>query len=89
MQHKAPPATRKKDDGRVVVEGVGNLMHHIARCCQPIPATISSALSPRARHLHHRADCDQLTELQSHAPERIVDAVWGESYSSAIRWWCG
>jgi hypothetical protein len=25
------------DNGRVVVEGVGNLMHHIARCCQPIP----------------------------------------------------
>jgi GTP pyrophosphokinase len=30
----------------------------------------------------HRADCDQLAELQSHAPERIVDAVWGESYSA-------
>ncbi len=29
----------------------------------------------------HRADCDQLAELQSHAPERIVDAVWG-SYSA-------
>jgi Guanosine polyphosphate pyrophosphohydrolases/synthetases len=30
----------------------------------------------------HRADCDQLSELISHAPERIVDAVWGEDYSS-------
>jgi (p)ppGpp synthase/HD superfamily hydrolase len=30
----------------------------------------------------HRADCDQLAELQSHAPERIVEAVWGESYSA-------
>ena len=25
---------------------------------------------------------DQLAELQSHAPERIVEAVWGESYSA-------
>jgi (p)ppGpp synthase/HD superfamily hydrolase len=31
------PQNRTKDNGRVVVEGVGNLMHHIARCCQPIP----------------------------------------------------
>ncbi|MGV8597747.1 hypothetical protein ACV35V_36045, partial [Pseudomonas aeruginosa] len=37
VQQKAPPPTRNKDNGRVVVEGVGNLMHHIARCCQPIP----------------------------------------------------
>ncbi len=30
----------------------------------------------------HRADCEQLAELRSHAPERIVEAVWGESYSA-------
>ncbi|SUH35258.1 GTP pyrophosphokinase [Salmonella enterica subsp. enterica] len=32
----------------------------------------------------HRADCEQLAELRSHAPERIVEAVWGESYSGGI-----
>jgi len=36
-QKTTRPPTRSKDNGRVVVEGVGNLMHHIARCCQPIP----------------------------------------------------
>ena len=36
-QQRAMPQNRSKDNGRVVVEGVGNLMHHIARCCQPIP----------------------------------------------------
>ncbi len=36
----------------------------------------------------HRADCDQLAELQSHAPERIVDAVWEKlpaGYSLVVR----
>lgn len=28
---------KEKPRGYVIVEGVGNLMHHIARCCQPIP----------------------------------------------------
>jgi len=79
----APQGRNSKDDGRVVVEGVGNLMHHIARCCQPIPGDEIVGFITQGRGISiHRADCDQLTELQSHAPERIVDAVWGESYSA-------
>ncbi|KAB8305252.1 GTP diphosphokinase [Erwinia endophytica] len=76
-------APRSKESGRVVVEGVGNLMHHIARCCQPIPGDDIIGFITQGRGISiHRADCDQLSELMSHAPERIVDAVWGESYSS-------
>ena len=76
-------APRSKESGRVVVEGVGNLMHHIARCCQPIPGDDIVGFITQGRGISiHRADCDQLTDLISHAPERIVDAVWGESYSS-------
>ncbi|MCX8956843.1 GTP diphosphokinase [Erwinia psidii] len=76
-------APRSKESGRVVVEGVGNLMHHIARCCQPIPGDEIVGFITQGRGISiHRADCDQLSELMSHAPERIVDAVWGESYSS-------
>ena len=76
-------APRSKESGRVVVEGVGNLMHHIARCCQPIPGDDIVGFITQGRGISiHRADCDQLTDLTSHAPERIVDAVWGESYSS-------
>ena len=76
-----PPA--RKESGRVVVEGVGNLMHHIARCCQPIPGDDIVGFITQGRGISiHRADCDQLAELSAHAPERIVDAVWGESYSS-------
>ncbi|MDX5628852.1 MULTISPECIES: GTP diphosphokinase [unclassified Brenneria] len=82
-QKSQPPAPRNKDNGRVVVEGVGNLMHHIARCCQPIPGDDITGFITRGRGISiHRSDCEQLEELRSHAPERIVDAVWGESYSS-------
>ncbi|MDF7680120.1 GTP diphosphokinase [Enterobacteriaceae bacterium ESL0689] len=74
---------KDKDNGRVVVEGVGNLMHYIARCCQPIPGDEIVGFITQGRGISiHRADCDQLAELQSHAPERIVEAVWGESYSA-------
>ncbi|QDX29097.1 GTP diphosphokinase [Dickeya poaceiphila] len=84
-QKSQQPAQRvsAKDNGRVVVEGVGNLMHHIARCCQPIPGDDIIGFITRGRGISiHRADCEQLDDLRSHAPERIVEAVWGESYSS-------
>jgi (p)ppGpp synthase/HD superfamily hydrolase len=48
LQQKTCAAESQQRQWRVVVEGVGNL-HHIARCCQPIPATRSSVLSPGAR----------------------------------------
>ncbi|WP_312239996.1 GTP diphosphokinase [Pantoea sp.] len=82
-QKSYAPASPRKESGRVVVEGVGNLMHHIARCCQPIPGDDIVGFITQGRGISiHRADCEQLAELISHAPERIVDAVWGESYSS-------
>ncbi|MGD8108455.1 GTP diphosphokinase [Pantoea sp. FN0302] len=82
-QKSHTPQRAGKESGRVVVEGVGNLMHHIARCCQPIPGDDIVGFITQGRGISiHRADCDQLAELMSHAPERIVDAVWGESYSS-------
>lgn len=83
QQKTSGPAPHNKDSGRVVIEGVGNLMHHIARCCQPIPGDDIVGFITQGRGISiHRSDCEQLADLQSHAPERIVDAAWGESYSS-------
>lgn len=84
LTQKGHASTRSdKSSGRVVVEGVGNLMHHIARCCQPIPGDEIVGFITQGRGISiHRADCDQLDELRRHAPERLIDAVWGERYSS-------
>lgn len=72
-----------KNNSQIIVEGVGNLMHHVARCCQPIPGDDIVGFITQGRGISiHRADCDQLNELKSHAPERLVEAVWGNCYSS-------
>jgi len=66
----------------VVVEGVDNLMSHLARCCQPIPGDVIVGYITQGRGISvHRSDCDQLSELRIHAPERIIDTVWGGSFS--------
>lgn len=81
--YNPPGQATSKTHGRVIVEGVGNLMHHIARCCQPIPGDEIVGFITQGRGISiHRTDCDQLDELRRNTPERIVDAVWGENYSS-------
>ncbi|MDB1124868.1 GTP diphosphokinase [Vibrio algarum] len=66
----------------IVVEGVDNLMSHLARCCQPIPGDSISGYITQGRGISvHRSDCEQLAELRLHASERIIDTVWGGSFS--------
>ncbi|MGR3807131.1 GTP pyrophosphokinase [Pasteurella testudinis DSM 23072] len=76
QQHKA-----SSNKGQIVIEGVGNLMHHIARCCQPIPGDHILGYITQGRGISiHRADCEQVLNLQEACPERVVEAIWGESY---------
>lgn len=76
---------KEKKKGHVVVEGVGNLMHHIARCCQPIPGDDIVGYITQGRGISiHRSDCEQLAELQANNPERVVEALWGDSYSYGV-----
>lgn len=79
-ESKAPVQSRPKKDA-VVVEGVDNLMTHLARCCQPIPGDEIAGYITQGRGISvHRADCEQLEELRHHAPERIIDTVWGSGF---------
>lgn len=64
----------------IIIDGVGNLMHSIARCCQPIPGDPIEGYITQGRGISiHRADCEQLFELKSLNPSRVIDAEWGDS----------
>ncbi|UAX42102.1 GTP diphosphokinase [Pasteurella canis] len=77
---------KEKPKGYVIVEGVGNLMHHIARCCQPIPGDHIMGYITMGRGISiHRSDCEQFLELQNAHPERVVESVWGENYASGFK----
>ncbi|MDA0149711.1 GTP diphosphokinase [Vibrio sp. LaRot3] len=79
-ENKAPAQSRPKKDA-VVVEGVDNLMTHLARCCQPIPGDEIAGYITQGRGISvHRNDCEQLEELRHHAPERIIETVWGSGF---------
>lgn len=67
----------------VVVQGVGNLMTHMAGCCQPLPGDAIVGYITQGRGIAvHRDDCEQFKTLQENQPERVVEATWGDQYAS-------
>ena len=67
----------------VVVQGVGNLMTHMAGCCHPLPGDGIIGYITQGRGIAvHRDDCDQFKTLQEQHPERVVEATWGDQYAS-------
>ncbi|WP_337841768.1 GTP diphosphokinase [Rheinheimera sp.] len=67
----------------VVVLGVGNLLTHMAGCCQPLPGDAIVGYITQGRGIAvHRDDCDQFKLLQEGHPERVVEATWGDKYAS-------
>ncbi|MGH8182234.1 MAG: TGS domain-containing protein [Rhodanobacteraceae bacterium] len=81
----APPATtqprrpaRVADrPGELTVEGVGNLLTTLARCCRPLPGDDVSGYVTRGRGVTvHRADCAALARLRERDPERVIEVCW-------------
>ena len=63
---------------QVQVQGVGNLLTHMAGCCKPLPGDGITGFITQGRGVSvHRADCARLIKLQEASPERIIDVEWG------------
>ena len=72
------------DKDSVIVSGVGNLLTHMAKCCQPVPGDDITGFITQGRGISvHRRDCDQLLHLLSQQPERELEVQWGDSSSKA------
>ncbi|MBB5207050.1 RelA/SpoT family protein [Chiayiivirga flava] len=68
------------------IEGVGNLMVTLARCCQPVAGDAIVGYLTRGRGVTvHRDSCPALAQLTARAPERLLPVEWGgaqkQSYS--------
>jgi len=64
---------------RFIVEGVGNLMTQLARCCQPVAGDAIVGYLTRARGVTiHRENCAALQRLVATHPERELPVEWGE-----------
>ena len=68
------------------IEGVGNLLIQLARCCQPVAGDAIVGYLTQGRGVSvHRENCHALAALTSRHPERLLPVEWGrqgeQSYS--------
>jgi GTP pyrophosphokinase len=76
------PQARRKDSDDVRIEGVGNLLHQMARCCQPVPGDSIGGYITRGRGISiHRQDCRQFMNLSNQNPERVIEVRWADQAS--------
>ncbi len=69
-----------KSHGRVVVEGVDDLMTSMARCCKPVPGDEIIGYITRGRGVTiHRRDCPVVRRLEQEQRERLIPVSWSES----------
>ncbi len=67
----------------MTVEGVGNLLTQLARCCQPVPGdNIIGYLTKGKGVSIHRANCPSVLYLIQKSPERELPVNWGSRESS-------
>ena len=95
LHEPAPAAARpagatmrppRGDPGALTIDGVGNLLMALARCCQPLPGDAVAGFVTRGRGVSvHRADCRSLARLAARSPERVIDVQWGRAPAQAYQ----
>lgn len=70
-------AKKKTGSLGVSVKGVDDVWVKLARCCMPVPGDRIVGFITRNQGVSvHRADCQNMIDLQRRQPERVVDVSW-------------
>ncbi|WP_166763184.1 RelA/SpoT family protein [Xanthomonas euroxanthea] len=82
----APPRPTARREGlgksKFTVQGVGNLLVQLARCCQPVAGEPIAGYLTRGRGITvHRTDCAALSRLAAAHPQRVLPVEWGQAGS--------
>ena len=73
------PARERSARSEVVVDGVGDLMTHMAACCHPVPYDkLVGYVSVGRGVIVHRRNCREILKLSADERERLVDVSWAE-----------
>jgi GTP pyrophosphokinase len=86
LQAREPPKPRPvptrpaTEPGGMVVDGVGDLLSTIARCCRPVPPEDIAGYITLGRGVSiHRADCPNLLRMKASQPQRVLAVDWGKA----------
>ena len=76
---------RSRRSAGVYVEGLDDVMIHLARCCSPVPGDNIMGFITQGRGVSvHRDDCSNAVALAQRLGERIIDVEWDGSAGGAV-----
>lgn len=77
VKPQAKPETTGSD---LRIEGVGNLLTHMARCCQPVPGDEVIGYITLGRGVSvHKQDCPNILHASEKQRQRFLQVNWGSS----------
>jgi len=84
---KAPRTSRtSRRSAGVYVEGLDDVMIHLARCCSPVPGDSIMGFITQGRGVSvHRDDCSNAVALAQRLGERVIDVEWDGSVGGQYR----
>ena len=81
----APVKRSRKSVTGIDVEGAGDVLVKLARCCAPVPGDQITGFITRGSGVSvHRADCININDLKVHQGDRMVGVKWNLSAKSTF-----
>ena len=72
-----PVPDHYQDTSAIVIEGVGNLLTSLARCCKPAPGDPVKGYVTQGRGISvHKQGCSNILRAEKRKKERILDVNW-------------
>jgi GTP pyrophosphokinase len=72
------PAARRREGGDIRIQGVGNLLTNLGRCCKPVPGDDIVGFITRGRGVTiHRRDCSNILRHRDRQSARLIEVEWG------------
>jgi GTP pyrophosphokinase len=80
-----PVKRERKSVTGIDVEGAGDVLVKLARCCAPVPGDQITGFITRGSGVSvHRADCVNIVDLRIHQGDRMVGVKWNMSAKSTF-----
>ncbi len=80
LRETRAPAPVPVPAGGVSVQGVGNLLTRLARCCNPLPGDAIVGFITRGQGVTvHRQDCPNTLRHREEHGERLIEVSWGQA----------
>nr|HAT8713348.1 GTP diphosphokinase [Legionella jordanis] len=81
IQHIVKPQSKPEITGSdLKIEGVGNLLTHMARCCQPVPGDDVVGYITVGRGVSvHKKDCPNIIHASEKQRQRFLQVNWGST----------